>query len=71
MSRTLKQGEDFPTSLKCFLTVEEVALLLRCKVRTIYNMVSQRRIPFRKAGRLLLFDAQEIDRWTREAAEKK
>lgn len=71
MNRILKQEKDFPTSLKCFLTVEEVALILRCKVRTIYNMVSQRRIPFRKAGRLLLFDAQEIDRWTREAAEKK
>jgi hypothetical protein len=31
-------------------------------------MVSQHRIPFRKAGRLLLFEAGEIDRWTKEAA---
>ena len=54
-----------------FLTVEEVALMLRCKVRTIYNMVSQRRIPFRKAGRLLLFDSKEIEEWTKVNAEKR
>lgn len=42
--------------------------MLRCKPRTIYQMVSQHRIPFRKAGRLLLFEAGEIDRWTKEAA---
>jgi excisionase family DNA binding protein len=45
------------TGVKHFLTVEEVAELLRVKPRTIYNMVSQRRIPFRKAGRQLIFDS--------------
>lgn len=53
-----------------FLTVPEVAELLRCRPRTIYQMVSQRRIPFRKAGRLLLFEAGEIDRWTKEGARR-
>jgi putative molybdopterin biosynthesis protein len=48
-----------------FLTVMEVAELLRLKPRTIYNMVSQRRIPFRKAGRQLLFAVEEIEEWTR------
>ena len=51
-----------------FLTVAEVASLIRVSPRTIYDMVSQRRIPFRKAGRLLLFEPGEIDRWTKEAA---
>jgi putative molybdopterin biosynthesis protein len=51
-----------------FLTVLEVAEMLRLKPRTIYNMVSQRRIPFRKAGRQLLFDVGEIEEWTRSNA---
>jgi excisionase family DNA binding protein len=55
-----------------FLTVEEVAEMLRLKPRTIYNMVSQRRIPFRKAGRQLLFAVGEIEEWTRSnAAERR
>jgi excisionase family DNA binding protein len=53
-----------------FLKVEEVAELLRLKPRTIYNMVSQRRIPFRKAGRQLLFELKEIDEWTKGSAGK-
>jgi excisionase family DNA binding protein len=56
------------TSTPRFLTVEEIAEILRLKPRTIYNMVSQRRIPFRKAGRQLLFDVGEIEEWTRSNA---
>jgi putative molybdopterin biosynthesis protein len=56
------------TNTPQFLTVEEVAEMLRLKPRTIYNMVSQRRIPFRKAGRQLLFDVGEIEKWTRSNA---
>lgn len=59
---------ELPPGAPRYLTVEEVAAMLRCKPRTIYNMVSQRRIPFRKAGRHLLFDPQEIDAWTRKGA---
>ncbi|MFL6335843.1 MAG: helix-turn-helix domain-containing protein [Pyrinomonadaceae bacterium] len=51
-----------------FLTVVEIAEMLRLKPRTIYNMVSQRRIPFRKAERQLLFDVREIEEWTRSNA---
>ena len=47
-----------------FLLVEEVADLLRCKKRTIYDMVEQRRIPFRTVGGRLLFDLDEIVEWT-------
>ncbi len=49
-----------------FLTVQEVADLLRCKKRTIYDMVEQGRIPFRKVGGRLLFDLDEIIEWTKK-----
>ena len=53
-----------------FLTVEEVAVLLRLKPRTIYNLVSRRQIPFRKAGRQLRFSEAEIEEWTKANAER-
>lgn len=56
-----------PSSKKLpqFLTVQEVADLLRCKKRTIYDMVEQKRIPYRKVGGRLLFDLVEIIEWTK------
>lgn len=51
-------------NLPLFLTVQEVAQLLRVKERLIYTWVSQRKIPFRKAGRFTLFDRDEILAWT-------
>jgi excisionase family DNA binding protein len=47
-----------------FLNVKEVAELLRTKPRTIYEWVSQRRIPFRKAGDRTIFLLDEILQWT-------
>lgn len=55
-----EQAKDQPQ----FLTVEEVAALLRIKVRTVYEMVSQNRIPFRKAGRRTVFLLEEVLEWT-------
>ena len=49
-----------------FLRVEEVAYLLRCKKRTIYDMVEQRRIPYRRVGGRLLFDLAEIIEFTKK-----
>jgi excisionase family DNA binding protein len=66
MNKEKQPSQPTPT----FLEVEEVAELLRLKPRTIYNMVSQRRIPFRKAGRQLLFELKEIDEWTKGNAGK-
>lgn len=66
MNKEKQPSQPTPT----FLEVEEVAELLRLKPRTIYNMVSQRRIPFRKAGRQLLFELKEIDEWTKGNASK-
>jgi excisionase family DNA binding protein len=47
--------------------VPEVALLLNVKPRTIYEMVAQHRIPYRKppGTNILRFDLDEILAWTR------
>jgi len=59
---------ETPSNLPRLITVDEVAAMLQLEPRTIYNMVSQRRIPFRRAGRQLRFDPREIDEWTKEGA---
>jgi excisionase family DNA binding protein len=48
-----------------FLGVSEAAELLCVSPRTVYGWVQQRRIPFRKAGRRVLFDEAEILEWTK------
>jgi excisionase family DNA binding protein len=63
------QAKPLPPGVPQFLTVEEVAAMLRCQVRTIYQMVHKKRIPFRKAGRRTLFDPQEIEAWTKPEAD--
>ena len=47
-----------------FLTVEELAEMLRVEVRTVYSWVSQEKVPFRKAGRRTIFLIEEILEWT-------
>jgi excisionase family DNA binding protein len=54
-----------PDPLPRFLTVAEVALLLRVSKRTVYDWVSQRKIPHRKAGDRTIFDRDELLEWTR------
>ena len=52
---------------KQFLKVADVAELLKVKPRTIYEMVAQNRIPYRKppGSNILRFDLEEILEWTR------
>ncbi len=52
---------------KQFLKVAEVAEILKVKPRTIYEMVAQNRIPYRKppGSNILRFDLEEILEWTR------
>lgn len=47
-----------------FLTVRECADLLRVSPKTIYSMVSEGRIPYRKVGARVLFLYSEILPWT-------
>ncbi|MDT7779081.1 MAG: Helix-turn-helix domain [Acidobacteriota bacterium] len=50
-----------------FLNVKELADMLRTKPRTIYDWVSQGRIPYRKAGDRTIFLLDEILDWTKPA----
>ncbi len=45
------------------LNIQEVAEYTGLSVHTLYGMVSQRRIPYVKAGRLTKFDMRQIDAW--------
>lgn len=54
-----------------FLTLNEVAELVRLKPRTIYEMVAQKRIPYRKAGRVLIFELAEVLEWTKNYPNEK
>lgn len=49
-----------------YLTVKEVAQMLRQKPRTIYEWCATRRIPHFKPRRVLLFDRVEIENWVRQ-----
>lgn len=51
---------------KKYLGVEELATILSISKNTIYSWISQRKIPYIKVGRLVRFDAKEIDRWLKE-----
>lgn len=52
------------------LKVGDVAQLLNVKPRTIYEMVAQDRIPYRKppGSNILRFDLDEILAWTKARA---
>jgi excisionase family DNA binding protein len=52
---------------KRFLTKKELAQYLGISIYTIDQWVSQRReIPFNKAGRRVLFDMKEVEKWIEE-----
>jgi excisionase family DNA binding protein len=59
---------QLPVGVPQYLTIDEVAAMLRCRPSTIYQLVHKKRIPFRKRGRQLLFEAREIDEWTKDYA---
>jgi len=43
--------------------VREVAEYVRLKPLAIYRKVKSKEIPFKRAGRSLRFDKEEIDQW--------
>lgn len=45
------------------LNIQDVAQYTGLSVHTLYTMVSQRRIPYVKMGRLTKFDQQAIADW--------
>ena len=52
-----------PTNRRRFLSTDEAADYTGLSRHTLYTMVSQRRIPFVKMGRLTKFDVRLLDQW--------
>ena len=56
-----------PTSIRpdlpVFLTVKELAAMVRVKVRTVYSWVEGDLIPYHKAGRITVFRLEEVLAW--------
>ena len=61
----MNKGKDAGVNGPRFLDVKELADMLRLKTRTIYDMVSEGRIPYRKAGDRTIFLLDEILDWTK------
>jgi excisionase family DNA binding protein len=55
----LKEARELPI----YLTLKEVAELLKVKPRTIYAWVSDKRIPYERKGGLLRFRLEAILAW--------
>jgi len=66
----MNKGKDAGLSRPTFLDVKELAEMLRLKTRTIYDMVSEGRIPYRKAGDRTIFLLDEILDWTKPDRER-
>ena len=64
------KGKDGGLNRPKFLDVKELAEMLRLKTRTIYDMVSEGRIPYRKAGDRTIFLLDEILDWTKPDRER-
>ena len=64
---TTQLNSTTPANRSQLLKVSDVAQLLNVKPRTIYEMVAQGRIPYRKppGSNILRFDLDEILAWTR------
>ncbi len=61
----MSKGKDGALNRPRFLDVKELAEMLRLKTRTVYDMVSEGRIPYRKAGDRTIFLLDEILDWTK------
>jgi len=48
------------------LTIQEVSKITGLSKHTLYKMVSQRRIPYVKVGRLTKFDETLLDQWIKQ-----
>jgi len=55
-----------PTNRRRFLSIEETAEYTGLSVNTLYKMVSHRRIPFVKMGRLTKFNVELLDAWIKQ-----
>ena len=52
-----------PAGLRHLVPIEDLADHLGVSVRHVRRLVSERRIPFHKWGRLLRFDIDDVNAW--------
>ncbi|MBI3653690.1 MAG: helix-turn-helix domain-containing protein [Acidobacteria bacterium] len=64
LQRKPSSGEDDE-----ILTLEEAAIFLKLKRRTLYDMVQRRKIPFLRAGKFIRFSKQALLTWMKAEAE--
>jgi excisionase family DNA binding protein len=50
-------------ALPTFITVDELAAVLRCQPEKVYRLAAQRELPSYKVEGRRLFDEHEIRRW--------
>jgi len=65
--RPSRRTDDTPTSRapSGFMRIEEAAAFLGCKVCFLRRLVAERRIPYYKPGKYLLFDRNDLIAWVR------
>ena len=56
--------EEERSILELFLSIGEAAGLLRISQATLYGWIHQRRIPYRKHGRRVVFHRQDLEKWS-------
>ncbi len=64
----ISSGSRHQEALRRLVNIRVVADYLGISPDTGYTMVSQRRIPYVKVGRLLRFDLKAIDEWIAQNA---
>jgi len=52
--------------MRRLIDIREAAEYTGLSPHTVYTMVSQRRIPFVKVGRLVKFDLDLLDKWIKQ-----
>ena len=67
MNHTTSASQPIATPLEQvrprLVSIQDCSVYIGLSVHTLYTMVSQRRIPFVKVGRLVKFDLALIDAW--------
>ncbi len=62
----MKKMKSREMALSRLINIQEAAQYTGLAVKTLYTMVSQRRIPFVKVGRLVKFDVALLNDWLRQ-----
>ena len=52
--------------MRRLITIKEAGEYTGLSPHTLYAMVSQRRVPFVKVGRLVKFDVELLDKWIKQ-----